>query len=220
MPSTGDFAIPYPAGTDEPDVPADVQALAARVAAVLSGSAINRPAQFQRAADPNPVTVLPGSPADDEIVIYRVDSVTDWRLIWDSVNSRWKKIGGPPLFGYHPDVILFSHGGPSINLPPRLTAPRAGLYSGRWGVTLWSATGDGYMASVLSKGGTHYVAGGTDVSHSPGFRSIGVNGFVIPHGTDRFSLAAGEYIDVRVAGTNTYNWSSMRWLELDPVYLT
>lgn len=221
MPDTGDFAFPYPAGTDDPDVPADIQALAARIAAINAGAAINRPVQFQRAADPEPVAVLPAAPADDEIVIYRVSATVDWRVIWDATNGRWKKIGGPALTEVDDTLISWDGVAAGYNIPaaPGLVVPRTGVYDVEISSLMWhSGPGRGVMQTFLTRTGV----GNTPLGNLTGeYRSLDYDDY--KYTTDRrddVALTAGWDLRILLWGDDVQSRSRQRRITIDPVYLT
>lgn len=88
MPATPIYALPYPAPTDPADGPDGYADLALAVETMLGGP---------------PVTSLPGTPADGQLVRYKVGANgpvwTFQYLAGSAAPYRWHFVGGAPLHG-------------------------------------------------------------------------------------------------------------------------
>jgi hypothetical protein len=123
MPATTRYALPYPASTDPADVPADMQALAVKVEAVIGMPAI--------AAAP------PASPVDGQLWAFQPVAGTIWLFRYNAASGspyKWEFVGGAPLKA----LVLAGLQNNANNVfqhpagAPTLTLARAGDYLCEW----------------------------------------------------------------------------------------
>lgn len=113
MPTTPVYQFPFPALTDTPDVPRDMQALALKVEGALAP----------------PASTLPGTPYDGQVAHYKVTANGPvWTFVYvaGSTAPRWHFIGGAPLCAFVGAIETNPNNGvwmdlttvgPSITLP-------------------------------------------------------------------------------------------------------
>lgn len=122
MATTPRLALPYPVGTDTPDVPRDVLALATRLEAIVQPAAL----------------ALPAAPYDGQLSFLQAAVGVVWAFRWNGATARWDFIGGPPLVAVvEPNQVVGTLNAWTdvATVGPSIIVPRAGDYDGEWVAT-------------------------------------------------------------------------------------
>jgi hypothetical protein len=229
MSTTPVLLLPFPADTDPADVPTDLQDLAERVEAVRGApnglaalDAAGKLPSGQRGVVPL-VTALPATPADgDEVILCDNAGLPaySWRLRWNATDGRWQFVGGT---GYRNAVAASETTntiGSYVNLAtlgPRVTIPRAGDYTARFGCTVIDSAADSQINIGLGIGDWS----GAPLAEARGHISAANYHLTITSEAQLNGLAAGAELRAKyqhaIAGTLTV---LNRFLTVSPTRLT
>jgi len=203
VPQTINQAIPYPAETDTPDVPRDMQSLAVQVDAVLTehdtklANTVSAFLDFSSgtAALPDP------APYDGYEVRCKVFTGIHWKLAWSDDDGAWAFVGGPPLTNGVTTVsaetrtantyAALATPGPILSVPVGLD----GHYELRLEAVISYGSGDcaAYMSYKINNGsagdGSAILQNNQSQAHVSGGQAV--------------TLAGGDVLTAQYRGNNT-----------------
>jgi len=199
MPTTPNWLLPYPALTDTPDVPRDMQALANRielVAPVLRG------------------TSLPATPVDGQLFEWVIDETQgiQWLMRYNAAAAtyKWEFVGGPAKQEKSdPEAAPGTLPTYIANGPP-ITIPKSGQWAFEYGAMMFLGSGPGGIGALLASLLTNGVAGGRGLyyQHPNGTASdcSTVEQRVVAKGA---TVSVGAALQSGSTGSTQYRW--LRW---------
>lgn len=205
MPTTPVYALPYPAATDPADVPADVQALATRLEAVLG----------TRSAAP------PASPTNGQRWEYPFAAAPfgSWAFRYDSALAdayKWRWVGGVPLFveaNEQQTNPAAANAWALLTNGPVLTLPRPGIYYIELGCRAFCGVASGMYMSYRPGGeGATTVC---EVSTATASQTETGSKVVGPFEFNTAAVLTASYM-ADTGAANSSNWSR-RWMRAWPV---
>jgi hypothetical protein len=172
------------------------------------------------------VTALPAGPIDGQEVDYLVTTAPGgtvvWHLKYRSSDSRWYKIGGPPLLNRYTSIANYPgwgyNSGGTTNTDPTITVPLAGRYEAQWSTLMYqdavSGTGTRFASVIQTYGSIESLED-----------DIGNQQYHQLQGRDWLDLAAGNVVRFTYAvngpvGGWCYLNKGHEVLHVDPLYVT
>lgn len=216
MPETPILLLPYPADPDPADIPADMGELALRVEAVrgapngLAGLDVNGQLPAAQRGPIGLVTALPAPTSDGQEVLLTDNLAVPgymWRLRWNAADGRWGYVGGYPARHLVATQETTTSIGSMVNLAtvgPRVTVPKQGDYSVRFGATVIDSAAD---SQIILGVGVGDFAAGAQLGEARGHISTANYHLTIVGEAYLVNVAAGAEIRVKyqhtIAGTLT-----------------
>lgn len=167
-----------------------------------------------------PVTSLPATPQDGQVITYTADATNgiSWLLRYRAASAsayKWEFVGGPPLFAeVTADETTASTSYTNLaTTGPTVTVPLAGDYDVQIAHACYFTAGSGQMLSSYAIGVTAAVDADSAITASGG------TGFTDSASRKRrkTALAAATALQMKyrvTAGTGSFN---RRWIEALPV---
>lgn len=206
--ATARLALPYPTGTDTPDVPRDLLALANKLEAVV------QPATFG----------LPAAPYDGQVAYLAPVAGVTWAFRYNAAGGayKWEFMGGPPLFGPQGADLPVNPTTSGVwaddAATPTLTAPRAGDYEIGLGAYLVVNSGPG--TETLSMYAWYTPPAGVLTNANVWIAATLPNGFVeVTSNRKQVNIpTAGSVVKLRASGSPSGSSVTFndRWLTLLP----